>query len=128
MLFCCIKIIVVFKSIELLIDIAIEGLAEHGAKFGDNETVAELSAEGERYVQTSSTPEYFSLKERKKLSFPITDIEQAYNIDPDGFKSINALNTESGMEEESTQDSKTRQYEKHRKKKSGKKKRSKKRH
>uniref|UniRef100_A0A914Q0J4 Uncharacterized protein n=1 Tax=Panagrolaimus davidi TaxID=227884 RepID=A0A914Q0J4_9BILA len=39
-------------------DNAIERLTEHGAKFGDNETVVELSAEGERYVQTSSTPEY----------------------------------------------------------------------
>ena len=72
----------------------------------------------------------FSLKERMELPYPINAIQQAYNMDPDGFKSINALHTESGMEEEATQDSKTRASEKNRKKKSvgGKKKRSKKRH
>uniref|UniRef100_A0A914QJJ4 Uncharacterized protein n=1 Tax=Panagrolaimus davidi TaxID=227884 RepID=A0A914QJJ4_9BILA len=72
----------------------------------------------------------FSLKERMKLPYPITSIEQAYNMDQDGFKNIASLFTESGMEEEATQDSKTRASEKHRKKKSGgaKKKRSKKRH
>uniref|UniRef100_A0A914PRX0 Uncharacterized protein n=1 Tax=Panagrolaimus davidi TaxID=227884 RepID=A0A914PRX0_9BILA len=70
----------------------------------------------------------FSLKERKKLSYPITAIEQAYNMDPDGFKNIAALDTESGMEEEPTQDSVTRPSKKNRKKESaGKKKRSKKR-
>uniref|UniRef100_A0A914QNA3 Uncharacterized protein n=1 Tax=Panagrolaimus davidi TaxID=227884 RepID=A0A914QNA3_9BILA len=72
----------------------------------------------------------FSLKERKMLPYPITAIEEAYNMDPDGFKNIAALFTESGMEEEATQDSKTRPSEKNGKKKSGggKKKRSKKRH
>uniref|UniRef100_A0AC35GJQ2 Uncharacterized protein n=1 Tax=Panagrolaimus sp. PS1159 TaxID=55785 RepID=A0AC35GJQ2_9BILA len=159
MLFCCRKISVMFKTIELLIDLAIEKLAQHGAKFGDNETVIELSAEAERYVQTSSTPEYirsfafggifrdlidseaeiyescpipllfvialqrrysilnrrqacawirrqmpvifaeFSLKERKKLAYPITAIEDAYNMDPDGFKNTAVLDTESGTEE-----------------------------
>uniref|UniRef100_A0AC35F795 Uncharacterized protein n=1 Tax=Panagrolaimus sp. PS1159 TaxID=55785 RepID=A0AC35F795_9BILA len=58
MLFCCKRISVMFKIIELLIDAAIEGLAKHRAKFDDNETVVELSAEGERYVQRSTTPEY----------------------------------------------------------------------
>uniref|UniRef100_A0A914QTU2 Uncharacterized protein n=1 Tax=Panagrolaimus davidi TaxID=227884 RepID=A0A914QTU2_9BILA len=73
----------------------------------------------------------FSLKERMELPYPINAIQHAYNMDPDGFKSINALHTESGMEEEATQDSKTRPSEKNGKKKSGggkKKKRSKKRH
>jgi hypothetical protein len=71
----------------------------------------------------------FSLKERKSLPYPITAIEEAYNMDPDGFKNIAGLNTESGMEEESTQDSKARPSKKSRKKQSGggKKKRSKKR-
>uniref|UniRef100_A0AC35GY14 Uncharacterized protein n=1 Tax=Panagrolaimus sp. PS1159 TaxID=55785 RepID=A0AC35GY14_9BILA len=71
----------------------------------------------------------FSLKERKNLPYPITAIEDAYNMDPDGFKNIAGLNTESGMEEEPTQDSNTRPSKKNRKKKSGggKKKSSKKR-
>uniref|UniRef100_A0A914Q2U7 Uncharacterized protein n=1 Tax=Panagrolaimus davidi TaxID=227884 RepID=A0A914Q2U7_9BILA len=68
----------------------------------------------------------FSLKERKKLSYPITAIEDAYKMDPDGFKNTAALDT--GMEEEPTHDSVTRASKKNRKKQSGgKKKRSKKR-
>uniref|UniRef100_A0A914NXJ3 Uncharacterized protein n=1 Tax=Panagrolaimus davidi TaxID=227884 RepID=A0A914NXJ3_9BILA len=73
----------------------------------------------------------FSLKERQTLPYPISAIEQAYNMDPDGFKNIASLFTESGMEEQPTQDSITRASEKNGKKKSGggkKKKRSKKRH
>uniref|UniRef100_A0A914PN08 Uncharacterized protein n=1 Tax=Panagrolaimus davidi TaxID=227884 RepID=A0A914PN08_9BILA len=71
----------------------------------------------------------FSLKERKMLPYPITAIEDAYKMDPDGFKNIAGLDTESGMEEEPTQASITRTSEKNRKKHSGggKKKRSKKR-
>uniref|UniRef100_A0A914PRH8 Uncharacterized protein n=1 Tax=Panagrolaimus davidi TaxID=227884 RepID=A0A914PRH8_9BILA len=61
----------------------------------------------------------FSLKERKTLSYPITAIEDAYKMNPDGFKNIAGLDTESGMEEQPTQDSVTHASKKNRKKKTG---------